>query len=279
MDTPLAASSTTGRHASRRPLPALTKWTVATLGAIVVMLIWLQVAVVHGFSPPLALILGTPALVVAVPILVTRWRWAPLLAAIFWILILVINRRVIPYDITHPEFYNTFAFTVIVLAMTVVGIVAGIGATLQNYRAPAVPGTDTDRRPVPRWFPALLSSLAALCAGALLVGAIPRTSAASGATSVSPEVLAALPALGVDHLRFDQQELRVKAGQLVALRLDNRDDRDHSFDIDEFHVHVPIGRDQPGLALFMPDRPGTYTFYCSIPGHRATMVGTLIVEP
>jgi uncharacterized cupredoxin-like copper-binding protein len=252
---------------------------VATLAALFVMLIWLQVVVVRGFVPPLALILGVPALVVALPIVFSRWRWAPLLGVIFWILILVINRKVIPYDITHPEFYNTFAFTVIVLALTVVGIIAGVGATLQNYRAPAAAETDAARRRVPHWFPTLLWSLAALCAGALLVGAIPRTGASSGATGVSPEALAALPALGADHLKFDQQELHVKAGQLVALRLVNRDDRDHSFDIDEFNVHVPIGRDQPSLALFRPDKPGTYTFYCSVPGHRASMVGTLVVAP
>jgi len=279
MDTPLVVNPTATRPAGRKPLPALSKWTVATLAAVVVMLIWLQVAVARSFFPPLALALGTPALVVAVPIVATRWRWAPLLGAIYWILIIVVNRGVIPYDITHPEFFDTFAFTVIVLALAVVGIVAGIGATIQNYRAPAAPETDTDWRRVPHWFPTMLWSLAALCAGALLVGAIPRTSATSGTTGVSPEALAALPALGVDHFQFDQQELRVKAGQIVALRLENRDDRDHSFDIDEFKVHVPIGRDQPSLALFTPDKPGTYTFYCNVPGHRATMVGTLIVEP
>jgi uncharacterized cupredoxin-like copper-binding protein len=279
MDTQMAANPITTRPAGRKPLPALSKWTVATLVALALMLIWLQVAVVRGFSPPLALALGTPALIVAVPIVATRWRWAPLVGAIFWILLTVVNRRVIPYDITHPEFYDTFAFTVIVLAVTVVGIVAGIGATIQNYRAPMAPETEANQRRLPGWFPTLLWSLAALCAGALLVGAIPRTSAASSTTGVSPEMLAALPTLGMGHMQFEQQELRVKAGQMVALRLENHDDREHSFDIDEFNVHVPIGPGQQGLALFTPDQGGTYTFYCSVPGHRVTMVGTLVVEP
>ena len=279
MDSPLVVTSTDTRPAGRQPLRALSKWSVATLAALVLMLIWLQVAVVRGFFPPLALILGLPALVVAIPIVAARWRWAPLLAAIYWILVIVMNMKVIPYDITHPEFFNTFAFTVIILALTVVGIVAGVGATIQNYRAPAPLETDTDRWHAPHWFPTLLWSLAALCAGALLVGAIPRTSAASATTGVSPEALAALPELAMENLHFNQQELRVKAGQIVALRLENRDDRDHSFDIDEFNVHVPIGLGKAGLALFTPDKPGTYTFYCSVPGHRSTMTGTLIVEP
>ena len=41
---------------------------------------------------------------------------------------------------------------------------------------------------------------------------------------------------------------------------------------------MPSGK--PALALFTPTTPGTYTFYCHIPGHReAGMVGTLIVGP
>ena len=279
MDTPLVANPTAARPAGRQPLPALSKWTAATLGAFVVLL-WLQVAVVGGFFLVLALAFGTPTLVIATLIVATRWRWAPLLGAIFWILIVVVNRGVIPYDITHPEAYNTFAFTVIVLGLAVVGVVAGIGATLQNYRVPAAPETDTDRQRLPRGFPTMLWSLAALCVGALLVGAIPRTSDATGTTGVSPEALAALPGLGMEQLKFDQQELRVPAGELIALRLDNRDDREHSFDIDQLNVHVPIAIGQSGLALFTPDKPGTYTFYCNVPGHReAGMVGTLIVEP
>jgi len=279
MDTPLVANPTAARPAGRQPLPALSKWTAATLGAFVVLL-WLQVAVVGGFFLVLALAFGTPTLVIATLIVATRWRWAPLLGAIFWILIVVVNRGVIPYDITHPEAYNTFAFTVIVLGLAVVGVVAGIGATLQNHRAPATPEMDTNRQHLPRGYPTMLWSLAALCVGALLVGAIPRTSDVTGTTGVSPEALAALPGLGMEQLKFDQHELRVPAGELIALRLDNRDDREHSFDIDQLNVHVPIAIGQSGLALFTPDKPGTYTFYCNVPGHReAGMVGTLIVEP
>jgi uncharacterized cupredoxin-like copper-binding protein len=268
MDTLSGVTPIAMPPARRKPLSALSKWLVFTLAAIVLMLIWLQVAVVRGFSPPLVLILGLPTLVVAVPIVATRWRWVPLLGALYWILLFVMNWKVTPYDITHPEAYNTFAFTVIAQALTMVGIVAGVGATVQNYRGPAGPDAET-----------LIWALAGLCLGALLVGAIPRTSATSSNAGVSPQALAALPALGMKHLKFDQQELRVKAGEVVALRLENRDDREHSFDIDELNVHVPIGIGQAGLALFTPDKPGTYTFYCSVPGHRATMVGTLIVEP
>jgi plastocyanin len=78
---------------------------------------------------------------------------------------------------------------------------------------------------------------------------------------------------------FDRAELRAKVGEIVALRLENSDTLGHSFDIDAFNVHVPMPSNAPALALFTPTKPGTYTFYCRIPGHtEAGMAGTLIVE-
>ena len=97
---------------------------------------------------------------------------------------------------------------------------------------------------------------------------------------MSAEALAQLPALRTEHYRFDQPEIRTKVGQTVALRLENNDTGGHSFDIDELNVHAPMPAGKPALALFTPNKPGTNTFYCDVPGHRdAGMVGTLIVEP
>jgi len=71
----------------------------------------------------------------------------------------------------------------------------------------------------------------------------------------------------------------VKVGEVVAFRLDNLHDAPHSFDIDELNVHASMPVGQSGLALFTPTKPGTYTFYCSLPGHQAAgMQGMLIVD-
>jgi heme/copper-type cytochrome/quinol oxidase subunit 2 len=281
MDTRLVMAPTS----RLQPLSALSKWTVATLATVVVMLIWLQL--VDEFVRQywfFALVLGTPALVATVLIVATRWRWAPLLGVLYWVLLIASALRRIPYDITHPEHFDTFAFTVVVNAVGVLGIVAGVGATVQNYRAPTPAETDNGRRRVPKWFPAVLCSLAGLCLGALLIGALPRADDTSG---VSPAALAALPALRVGGpqldgvvggFQFDPPELRVKVGEMVALRLENRhDDLGHSFNIDEFDVHVSIPPGKTGLALFRASTPGSYTFYCGLPGHHES--GTLIVEP
>jgi len=58
----------------------------------------------------------------------------------------------------------------------------------------------------------------------------------------------------------------------------------HTFDIDAFGVHRgsvsnPILPGENQSATFTADRSGTFSFYCSFPGHE-TMVGTLQVgEP
>ena len=73
----------------------------------------------------------------------------------------------------------------------------------------------------------------------------------------------------------------MKAGETVALRLENGDSEGHSFDIDQFGVHAAISPGAASLALFKPTQPGTYTFYCAPHYDKATgqgMQGTLIVE-
>jgi nitrite reductase (NO-forming) len=122
-----------------------------------------------------------------------------------------------------------------------------------------------------------LGALTGLCLGALLVASLAVGTSTGG---VSAETLAKLPALATLPNAFDRTELRAKAGETVALRLENQDTQSHGFDIDELNIHTLLPAGATSLALFTPSTPGSYTFYCSIPGHReAGMVGTLIVEP
>jgi nitrite reductase (NO-forming) len=175
------------------------------------------------------------------------------------------------YGLSNPSDTVVFALHVVWLPVMLIACLAGLAATVQNYRsAPA-------EQRAPRWLPYALTAVAALCSGAILVALIPQPGAAA---ALSAETLASLPALRSNQMRFDQAKIRAQVGETVALRLDNADSMPHSFDLDAFNVHVPMQNGKPGLALFKATKAGTYTFYCSIPGHReAGMVGTLIVEP
>jgi uncharacterized cupredoxin-like copper-binding protein len=260
------------RSSVRAPLPALGRWAAASLGAIALLVAYLQFFIMGEGAPPVFLILGIPALLFAALVVANRWRWAPLLSVVYFVVFMALNAQYLIPGLQHPEFASSFALDVSMLAVAALGTAAGLVAGIQNYR------TAPDERPrAPGWFAVGVATLAGLTLGALLVVAIPRADASAG---VSAEVLASLPKFAVAGNAFQQSELRVKAGETVALTLVNEDPSGHSFDIDEFDVHAPMLPGQPGLALFKADRAGSYSFYCGLPGHReAGMVGTLIVEP
>ena len=156
------------------------------------------------------------------------------------------------------------------MAVLLLALMGGIAATVQNYRSPGV-------RRAPHWLSSMLAALGSLSLGAILVAAIPSEEAG---IRVSPETVASLPAIRSKDFKFDLSEVRAKAGETVALRLDNADAGPHSFDIDELNVHARMPAQETSLALFKAPTSGTYTFYCAVGNHRdAGMVGTLIVEP
>ena len=89
-----------------------------------------------------------------------------------------------------------------------------------------------------------------------------------------------IPPITTPDFKLDQTQLTAKVGETVALRFENTHNAPHSFDVDELNVHVPAAPGQQSLILFKPTKPGAYTFYCAVPGHRELgMEGTLVVEP
>lgn len=83
----------------------------------------------------------------------------------------------------------------------------------------------------------------------------------------------------MEAMRFLPEEIVVKAGQPVTLRLVNRDSYAHAFDMDELDIHVPLAANETLELVFTPQESGRYLFYCGAPGHHAAgMVGALIVE-
>src|SRR4051812_47123775 len=220
-----------------------------------------------GLAPPLASY-GLGALICAL-VANTGRRWAPLPGAIWCIILVYILRRELFFDITHPiENKVLFAFSTFFMVGYIIAILGGIAATVQNYRrAPA-------ERRAPRWVSFAVIAMVALTMGGNVVGATTQVQA-DITGGISPETLSKLPSITAAFVKFQQEQIHVKAGQLVVLRLDNRDVGVHSFDIDEFNVHAPMPIERSGLAVFTPTKPGSYKFYCSIPGHDRFMSGML----
>lgn len=79
------------------------------------------------------------------------------------------------------------------------------------------------------------------------------------------------------NMSFSQTELTAAAGE-ITLRLSNSDLFWHTFTVDELGVHVqaPVGGER---SITFTAAPGTYAFYCAIPGHALIgMRGTLTVK-
>jgi uncharacterized cupredoxin-like copper-binding protein len=133
----------------------------------------------------------------------------------------------------------------------------------------------------------------------VLTGVAIGLAACSGAESTSGEQSLTVEA---QDLAFSPAALEVTAGEPVKLTLQNNGALDHDFSIMEFpmegeaeetggmdhdmgegseepELHVAAGAAQSATLDFTPSKPGTYEFWCTVPGHKeAGMTGTLVVN-
>jgi len=80
-------------------------------------------------------------------------------------------------------------------------------------------------------------------------------------------------------INFNPKELTIPANTDVTINLTNNGVSPHNFNVDELNVHSgDYAAGQTGTVTINA-APGSYQYYCSIPGHKeAGMVGTLTVQ-
>lgn len=137
-----------------------------------------------------------------------------------------------------------------------------------------------------RWHVAVLSLI--------LVGALAGCSS-GGPGSAPPETID----LTVGNVSYGTREITLEKGKSYQLVLANKDGTEHDFSIDKIPVKIVkeghegghgSGSKKPDLhvhadahktesVVFTPVEAGTYTYYCTIPGHKESgMVGKLTVK-
>jgi uncharacterized cupredoxin-like copper-binding protein len=144
-------------------------------------------------------------------------------------------------------------------AISLAGLVAGLAA-IARRRDPTAGGVA-----------ARLAGLGVI--SAVAVALLVAAAVGSGPSQLAPAGELTLDASGT---AFHPATLSVPSGQ-VTVHLTNHDLFWHSFTIDQpaVNLDVPVGGARR-VTLTVP--PGTYQFYCRVPGHRqAGMVGTLRV--
>lgn len=128
---------------------------------------------------------------------------------------------------------------------------------------------------MPRWLPVLARGAVALAA-TLSLAACGGGDGADGAAAGGD---AAVQVTGTDALAFEPSRLTAPVGE-VTVELTSEPGTNHTFTIEELGdqevVEAAAGETASGTVQLAA---GSYTFYCSVPGHRdAGMEGTLTVE-
>jgi plastocyanin len=114
-------------------------------------------------------------------------------------------------------------------------------------------------------------------AGTTSTPASTPTSSSGGGGGGSGQLSLAAPADG--SLKFDKTTLTAKAGS-VTINLDNPSSTPHGIGVKGSGVDKDSQTTTNGKTSVTVDlKPGTYTFYCPVPGHeQAGMKGTLTVQ-
>ena len=133
----------------------------------------------------------------------------------------------------------------------------------------------------------------------LLLPALALAACSSSSTSSGPQEIT----LEASALKYSPATIEVLAGQPVKLTFNNKDSVEHDFSIMEFpmenmaatpepmvghdmgsmtadpQLHMAVAMGSSAMMEFTPSKPGTYEFFCTVPGHKeAGMVGTMIVK-
>lgn len=176
---------------TRRSLPVLGKVTaVALLGQAIAVTVQMLITLLPQgtFMPGFFIaIIPVVAALLAAGFIVSRVRWAPALVSgvAFLTATLWLFAPDYQYDLTHPGGnVIDFILLVIILAFALVAVVAGVGATIQNYQS-AGPRTPQGLRP---FLTALSGIVVGMIAVALIVAANPQAGSASTDAGGEPTV-------------------------------------------------------------------------------------------
>lgn len=79
--------------------------------------------------------------------------------------------------------------------------------------------------------------------------------------------------------RFTPELIRVKAGQMITLKLHNKGTLKHEYEVEGVDIEIHASPGKVEQTTFSIDKPGTYEVVCDLPGHEeAGMVGKIVVE-
>jgi plastocyanin len=183
----------------------------------------------------------------------------------------------------RPDFPGGQSGERAVIAISVVLVLATLGTAVITASTPAKSTPSATASPT-KSAAAVESSTSATTAPA--AGSAPTATTGTPAPPSSPAAGASTSALSLaanpaGQLSYDTRQLSAKAGK-VTITMTNMSPLEHNVTIAQGTTVLGATPTFVGgkRTLTLELKTGTYTFYCSVPGHRqAGMEGTLTVSP
>ena len=196
----------TSSHSLGRPLSSTAKLTIGVFLANA--LLCGIFGLLLGLPDGLALLSVTAVLVICSGLMLPGLRWASLLGAVFcgFFIIPMLIRTPFPvYHLTHPKpEFLAFVLDVLILALFLMGLIAGLATTVQNYR-----GSDTH---MPRWLYTTVMLMVGIVVGAILIAGI-----AEPVASANTPLPSGVPAVHMGLSTFGQSTVTISKGSKLLL--------------------------------------------------------------
>ncbi|HET7094976.1 MAG TPA: cupredoxin domain-containing protein, partial [Thermomicrobiales bacterium] len=107
----------------------------------------------------------------------------------------------------------------------------------------------------------------------------PAAQQAAPAATTAPAAAAKSYTITAHDIFFDPKALTIPANTDVTIHLPNEGASPHDFSIDALKIAVALDPGETDKTVVINAPPGTYEYYCNVPGHKeAGMVGTLTVK-
>jgi hypothetical protein len=198
-----------GKRSWRHSLSTLEKVTaIALLLNALSYFVYVLIVYISAGALVVPLVIITAVMLVAALIAAIGLRWTPAVGALLALGTVAgsFAQPYFPYDIEHPGIIGSFIPVVILTACAIVAIVAGVAATVQNYRS-------SERR-TPRGLGTILTGVTGIVLGTVLVSLIVAANPQSSSANTDPN---AEPTVHMSVTSFVQNVVLVPKGSKLLI--------------------------------------------------------------
>lgn len=117
-----------------------------------------------------------------------------------------------------------------------------------------------------------------LLGGAIVLMAAAVVACGGDEATPEPTPAPAVEVKAVDPFTYEPDAIEIASAGSTTIRFINEGTVEHDLTIDELEFQVAVGIGETAEGVLTDVEPGTYRFYCTVPGHEVNgMVGELTV--